>query len=219
MRTISQIQTLINAGVGTSISAGELMAYNVPPETTLKLVYIPVVTSRAAFEYADVVCQICARKRLNYKEQTRTLKQEMKEYERETIGLVGHEIEEDLKDKVDFFFDEAYSHIEKLQQSVYAEMKKQWPDLTDYTLLLNLYMCVILIDYIWKFERATAQFIQKTTMSPYIPRPNLHLVNIRRACMSIAGDHVLPSSDNIRLAIKILAMNIDKMVKVEVTEN
>ena len=81
--------------------------------------------------------------------------------------------------------------------------------------VLNLYMCVILIDYIWKFERATAQFIQKATMSPYIPRPNQHLVNIRRACMSIAGDHVLPSSDNIRLAIKILAMNIDKMVKVE----
>lgn len=148
-------------------------------------------------------------------EQTRTLKQEMKEYERETMGLVGHEIEEDLKDKVDFFFDEAYGHIEKLQQSVHAEMKKQWPDLTDYTLLLNLYMCVILIDYIWKFERATAQFIQKATMSPYIPRPNQHLVNIRRACISIAGDHVLPSSDNIRLAIKILAMNIDKMVKVE----
>ena len=62
MRTISQIQTLINAGVGTSISAGELMAYNVQPETALKLVYIPVVTSRAAFEYADVVCQICARR-------------------------------------------------------------------------------------------------------------------------------------------------------------
>ena len=216
MRTISQIRTLVQAGIGTSISAADLIEYNVPMETTLKLVYIPIVTSRAAFEYADVACQICAQKRLNYKEQTRTLKQEMKEYERETIGLTGKEIEEELKDKMDFFFDEAYSHIEKLQQSVHYEMRKQWPDLTDYTLLLNLYMCVILIDYIWKFERATAQFIQKATMSSYIPKPNQHLVNIRCACMSIAGEHVLNNSENIRLAIKILAMNIDKMVKVNI---
>lgn len=95
------------------------------------------------------------------------------------------------------------------------EMKKQWPELTDYSLLLNLYMCVILIDFVRRFERASSKVIQQATMNPYVAIENENMLHVREACIDIAGKYRLPNTDMIRLGVKILAMNIDKMVKVE----
>lgn len=99
--------------------------------------------------------------------------------------------------------------------AVQQEMKKQWPELTDYSLLLNLYMCVILIDFVRRFERASSKVIQKATMNPYVAIENENMLHIRKACIEIAGKYKLPNTDMIRLGVKILAMNIDRMVKVE----
>ena len=38
---------------------------------------------------------------------------------------------------------------------------------------------------------------------------------VRRYVMRLLGNEKLPNTDMIRLGVKILAMNIDKMVKVE----
>ena len=99
--------------------------------------------------------------------------------------------------------------------AVQQEMKKQWPELTDYSLLLNLYMCVILIDFVRRFEQASSKVIQKATMNPYVAIENENMLHIRKACIEIAGKYKLPNTDMIRLGVKILAMNIDRMVKVE----
>lgn len=98
-------------------------------------------------------------------------------------------------------------------------MKKQWPELTDYNLLLNLYMCIILIDFIRKFERASSKVIQNATQNPYVAIENKQLIHIRTACMDIAGKYKLPNTDMIRLGLKILAINIDKMVKIEIDQH
>lgn len=201
-------------GIGTSLSPSDLLD-NIPVETVTKIVYIPIIVSRAAFEYADFVCRLCAEKRLDFKRQTRIIKEQIAEYERKTIGLVGHDIQEFLDGSVDSFFDEAHNHIEKLQMAVQQEMKKQWPELTDYNLLLNLYMCVILIDFVRMFERASSKVIQQATQNPYVAIENDNLLDVRKACMDMAGKYRLPDTDMIRLGVKILAMNIDKMVKVE----
>lgn len=201
-------------GIGTTLSPSELLD-KIPVETATKIVYIPIIVSRASFEYADFACRLCAEKQLDFRKQTRTIKEQVAEYERKTIGLVGRNIQEFLDGSVDSFFEEAHDHIWKLQMSVQQEMKKQWPELTDYSLLLNLYMCVILIDFVRRFERASSKIIQKATMNPYVAIENENLLRIRKECLSIAGKYKLPNTDMIRLGVKILAMNIDKMVKVE----
>lgn len=201
-------------GIGTSLSPSDLLD-KIPVETVTKIVYIPIIVSRAAFEYADFACRLCAEKRLDFRKQTRTIKEQVAEYERKTIGLVGRNIQEFLEGSVDSFFEEAHDHIWKLQMSVQQEMKKQWPELTDYSLLLNLYMCVILIDFVRRFERASSKVIQQATMNPYVAIENEYLMQIRKACIDIAGKYRLPNTDMIRLGVKILAMNIDRMVKVE----
>ena len=200
--------------IGTSLSPSDLLD-KIPVETVTKIVYIPIIVSRAAFEYADFACRLCAEKRLDFRKHTRTIKEQMAEYERKTVGLVGRDIQEFLEGSVDSFFDEAHNHIEKLQMAVQQEMKKQWPELTDYSLLLNLYMCVILIDFVRRFERASSKVIQQATMNPYVAIENENMLHVREACIDIAGKYRLPNTDMIRLGVKILAMNIDKMVKVE----
>lgn len=201
-------------GIGTSLSPSDLLD-KLPVEAVTKIVYIPIIVNRAAFEYADFVCRLCAEKRLDFKRQTRVIKEQIAEYERKTVGLVGHDIQEFLEGSVDSFFEEAHDHISKLQMAVQQEMKKQWPELTDYNLLLNLYMCVILIDFVRKFERASSKAIQQATQNPYVAIENEQLMRIRATCMDMAGKYKLPNTDMIRLGVKILAMNIDKMVKVE----
>lgn len=201
-------------GIGTMLSSSELLD-KLPIETATKIVYIPIIISRAAFEYADFVCRLCAEKRLDFNKQTRIIKEQVVEYERKTVGLIGKDIQKFLDESVDSFFEEAHDHIGKLQMAVQQEMKKQWPELTEYSLLLNLYMCIILIDFVRKFERASSKVIQNATQNPYVAIENENLLHIRKACIDIAGKYKLPNTDMIRLGVKILAMNIDKMVKVE----
>lgn len=214
MRTTLQAIRMAQAGISVELSPSELLD-KISVETATKIVYIPVIVSRAAFEYADFACRLCAENRLDFRKQTRTIKEQVAEYERKTVGLVGRDIQEFLEGSVDSFFEEAHDHIWKLQMSVQQEMKKQWPELTDYSLLLNLYMCVILIDFVRRFEQASSKVIQKATMNPYVAIENENLLHIRKACIEIAGKYKLPNTDMIRLGVKILAMNIDKMVKVE----
>lgn len=205
-------------GIGTMLSSSELLD-KLPIETATKIVYIPVIISRAAFEYADFVCRLCAEKRLDFKKQTRIIKEQVVEYEWKTVGLIGKDIQKFLDESVDSFFEEAHDHIGKLQMAVQQEMKKQWPELTDYNLLLNLYMCIILIDFVRKFERASSKVIQNATQNPYVAIENKQLIHIRTACMDIAGKYKLPNTDMIRLGLKILAINIDKMVKIEIDQH
>lgn len=205
-------------GIGTMLSSSELLD-KLPIETATKIVYIPVIISRAAFEYADFVCRLCAEKRLDFKKQTRIIKEQVVEYEWKTVGLIGKDIQKFLDESVDSFFEEAHDHIGKLQMAVQQEMKKQWPELTDYNLLLNLYMCIILIDFVRKFERASSKVIKNATQNPYVAIENEQLIHIRTACMGIAGKYKLPNTDMIRLGLKILAINIDKMVKIEIDQH
>lgn len=216
MITPRQKYLLSAAGFNIPITPQELIQ-SVPIERAVKIVYIPIIISRAAFEYADVACRICAEKKLNFKEQTRIIKGEIKNYEKDTLGIIDKEIQDDLAGSVDSFFEEADQHIEKLQNAIRLEMKKQWPELTDYSLLLNLYMCVILIDFIHKFEAASSEVLRKACMNPYASFHISDLYKLRKACMDMAGKYKLLNTDMIKLGIKILAMNIDKMVKVEVT--
>lgn len=214
MRTPLQAVRLAQAGISVAVSP-DTMTRQLSLETWTKIVYIPVTVSRAAFEYADVACRICSEKRLNFKKQTRAIKEQVKEYERTTFGLTGQDMKNDLDECLEGFFEQANGYIEQLHWSVKDEMKKQWPELTDYSLLLNLYMCVILIDFVRRFERASSKVIQKATMNPYVAIENENLLRIRKECLSIAGKYKLPNTDMIRLGVKILEINIDKMVKVE----
>ena len=79
-------------------------------------------------EYNDEVkhepVRLCAEKRLDFRKHTRTIKEQVAEYERMTVGLVGRDIQEFLEGSVDSFFDEAHDHITKLQMAVQQEKKK-----------------------------------------------------------------------------------------------
>lgn len=213
MRTPLLSARLAHAGIAVAISPAT-MTRQLSLETWTKIVYIPITISRAAFEYADFVCRICAEKRLDFKKQTRIIKEQMKEYERETVGQTGEDIKKDLEECVDGFFEEADGYINQLQCSVQDEMKKQWPELKDYSLLLNIYMCVILIDVVGRFEQAASKVIAQATASPYSTKNNNQLLYIRRECLSIAGKYKLPNTEMIRMGVTELAINIEKMVKV-----
>lgn len=89
-------------GIGTSLSPSDLLD-KIPVETVTKIVYIPIIVSRAAFEYADFACRLCAEKRLDFRKHTRTIKEQVAEYERKTVGLVGRDIQEFLEGSVDSF--------------------------------------------------------------------------------------------------------------------
>lgn len=207
----------IGLGIGRSLTDEDILN-SITLEKSNKMVYIPCVLSQVAFEYADFVCRLCKEKKLKYNKQTRAIKENIVEYQKKTYDILSDEMFKTLQDKVDYFFEEAHGHIEKLQFAIQGEMKKIWPELEDYSILLNLYMCVILIDLINKFDKTAAKTIEKTTFTSFVPEYDRSLLAIRKACMEIAGERILPNTDIIKTGISALAMNVDKMIKVEFYE-
>lgn len=56
------------------------------PEEALKIAYLPIVLTQAAFRFATAVADECAQRQLDYKKPVREIRTHTKEYIRNIIG-------------------------------------------------------------------------------------------------------------------------------------
>ena len=196
---------------------GLLQAFTV--EEALKIAYIPIILTKSAFEYADFARQICVAKRLPHAKESRVIKEASAEYDREILYELREEAKEGLEAKMDYFFDEAEKEIQTLWYSINGELKKEYPELANYDLLTNIYTAVAILDYVRKFERAAAVEIMRRTGTGYACTDNKHSIQVRNALLSIAGKYTMKNTGMLKLAIRVLAIKVDGMIKVEYDNN
>lgn len=181
-------------------------------EEAVKIAYIPIILTKAAFQFADFVRRQCVEGRLPYMKESRTIKQSIHDYERETLGQVKTEVMETLEMQVGYFFEEAGNNVQTLWYVVNSELKKRYPELEDYNLLTNVYVCVSILDYVRRFELSADHIIQQRTSMPYASVQNRQSADIYNACLSIADKYKVVNTEMIKLAMRVIAVRVDGMV-------
>ena len=184
-----------------------------------KMVYLPIILTKSAFDYADFARRICAEKRLSFNKPCREIRQAVEDWNRRYAYTVRMESQDKLQAKVESFFEEADNSLQVLWYTIKNQLAKQFPQVGNYDLLANIYMAVILLDYVRKVETVAGQEIRRRTGAPYVAMVSPECVRIRRALMGIAGAYKMDNTDTLRAAIRALALKADKMVQVVVTHN
>lgn len=186
-------------------------------EESFRMVYLPIVLTKSAMEYARFARQICVEKRLNFNRQCREIRWALDEYERRNIYHYRTMHGDELAEKVEYFFDEADNSLQTLWYTIKNQLAKQYPEVGNYDLLANIYMAVILLDYVGKLECAISRKIRQRTGKPYAARIPKECADLRRALMSIAGAYRMDHTGTLRTAIIALANKANSMIKVTVT--
>lgn len=174
-------------------------------------------STKSAMEYASFARQICVEKRLNFNRQCREIRWALDEYDRRNIYHYRTMHGDELAGKVDDFFDQADNVLQGLWYTIKNQLAKQYPEVTNYDLLANIYMAVILLDYVGKLECAISRKIRQRTGKPYAARIPKECADLRRALMSIAGAYRMDHTGTLRTAIIALANKANGMIKVTVT--
>lgn len=186
-------------------------------EESFRMVYLPIVLTKSAMEYARFARQICVEKRLNFNRQCREIRWALDEYERRNIYHYRTMHGDELSEKVEYFFDEADNSLQTLWYTIKNQLAKQYPEVGNYDLLANIYMAVVLLDYVCKLECAISRQIRQRTGKPYAARIPKECADLRRALMSIAGAYRMDHTGTLRTAIIALANKANGMIKVTVT--
>lgn len=180
-------------------------------EEALRIAYIPIILSKAAFEYAQFVTRMCAELRLPFKQQVRVIKQSIAEYKRTEIGNIRPELLERLEMQVECFFEQADDDVDNLWSIIRQELVSKYSELPHISLFVNIYVCVSLLDYVCQFEESANQIIQKRTNTPYSNYTNVHCIHIRNACLAIAEKYKITKTDIIKTGIRSIANKVDKV--------
>lgn len=207
-------RTAMMAGIGSF--PGEIriedMLEQFSVEEAVRIAYIPIILTKAAFQFADFIRRQCVEQRLAYVKESRAIRQALHDYERETLGQVNAGVMDTLEKQVGHFFEEAGTNVQTLWYVVNSELKKRYPELSSYDLLTNIYVCVSILDYVRRFESSADHIIRQRTGMPYASVQNCQSADIRNACLSIADRYKVERTDMINLAIRVIALKIDAMV-------
>ena len=186
-------------------------------EESFRMVYLPIILTKSAMEYASFARQICVEKRLTFNKQCRVIRWALDEYDRRNTYHYRTMQDGNLSEKVEYFFDEADNSLQTLWYTIKNQLAKQYPDVGNYDLLANIYMAVVLLDYVGKLECAISRKIRQRTGKPYAARIPKECADLRRALMSIAGAYRMDHTGTLRTAIIALANKANSMIKVTVT--
>lgn len=183
-------------------------------EESVKIAYIPVLLTKAAFRYAEMVMTICAKKKLPYVKEVRTMREGIKDWHRETLGrYVNPKTLLVLEDETEAFFDIASGDVQTLWFVINQELKKKYPELDEeYELLSSLCLSIALLRYVRKFEVAADAMMSQRVGQPLCCAPNPYSFVVWKALEKIADNHKVDGSDMINLSLKIIRNRADGLL-------
>lgn len=182
------------------------------PEEALKIAYLPIVLTQAAFRFATAVANECAQRQLDYKKPVREIRAHTKEYIRNIIGGDKVDLINSLENQVCAFLGKAGNDVQTLYFCIYSELKKEYPHLKEYNLLTNIYICQALCTYVREKEMYYDQLIRMRLSAPYHSTANKDALAVCKALQEIAGNYKISIHTRIiNTAVKVIGIKIDNM--------
>ena len=182
------------------------------PEEALKIAYLPIVLTQAAFRFATAVADECAQRQLDYKKPVREIRAHTKEYIRNIIGGDKTDLINSLENQVCAFLGKAGNDVQTLYFCINSELKKEYPHLTEHNLLTNIYICQALCTYVREKEMHYDQLIRMRLSAPYHSTVNKDALAVCKALQEIAGNYKISIHTRIiNTAVKVIGIKIDNM--------
>ena len=182
------------------------------PEEALKIAYLPIVLTQAAFRFATAVADECAQRQLDYKKPVREIRTHTKEYIRNIIGGDKADLINSLENQVCAFLGKSGNDVQTLYFCINSELKKEYPHLTEYNLLTNIYICQALCTYVRAKEMHYDQLIRMRLSAPYQSTVNKDALAVCKALQEIACNYKISIHTRIiNTAVKVIGIKIDNM--------
>lgn len=182
------------------------------PEEALKIAYLPIVLTQAAFRFATAVANECAQRQLDYKKPVREIRAHTKEYIRNIIGGDKVDLINSLENQVCAFLGKTGNDVQTLYFCISSELKKEYPHLKEYNLLTNIYICQALCTYVREKEMHYDQLIRMRLSAPYHSTVNKDALAVCKALQEIAGNYKISIHTRIiNTAVKVIGIKIDNM--------
>ena len=192
------------------------------PKEAIRIAYVPVIMTKAAYRFADRVTQTCISWRLPYAKQSRMIKQSKADWEQECDNSLSNEVMVKLEDQLNDFLAVAGWDVQCLWWVINQELKKRYPELEDeYPLLSDLFVCKSLLDYTRQKEDQFADLLKERT-GVYPPHPvPWYIQDLRKALDGIYGRYTLDPTPMIKMAINVIDRKVENEIftDVEVTND
>lgn len=110
------------------------------------------------------------------------------------------------------FLGKAGNDVQTLYFCINSELKKEYPHLTEYNLLTNIYICQALCTYVREKEMHYDQLIRMRLSAPYHSTVNKDSLAVCKALQEIAGNYKISIHTRIiNTAVKVIGIKIDNM--------
>lgn len=142
----------------------------------------------------------------------REIRAHTKEYIRNIIGGDKADLINSLENQVCAFLGKAGNDVQTLYFCINSELKKEYPHLTEYNLLTNIYICQALCTYVREKEMHYDQLIRMRLSAPYHSTVNKDALAVCKALQEIAGNYKISIHTRIiNTAVKVIGIKIDNM--------
>lgn len=194
----------------------------VDPMEAIRMAYLPIITYRAAFLFAQELCKVCVARRLPYKKQTRIIKECNRMFEDDWVGSIDQSTMGKLEAHLQDFLCVAGRDIQTLWWVINQELKRLYPSLNgEYDTLTPLYVCISLLDYTKSVRDNFNRILDERTGRLSYTSEEPYIKQIRKALAEIAQEYTLDVSPMIQMAVKVISNKVDLYVfdDVKVTED
>ena len=181
-------------------------------EEALKIAYLPIILTQVAFRFATSVADECAQRKLDYKKQVRAIREHSKEYISNIVGGDQVDLINSLENQMCAFLGTAGNDVQTLYFCINQELKTKYPELTEYNLLTNIYICQALCTYVRMKEIRYDQLIRDRLNAPYNSIINKDALAVCKALQEIAGNYKISlHTQFINTAVTMIGIKIDNM--------
>lgn len=188
-------------------------------EEIVKMTYLPIIVTRIVFNYCKELTAYCAKHRLNFKKEMRTIKDCMKEYEHTALsGATENELKQ-LTDATNGVMKECGTNFMHVWLAVNGELKKEYPNINRkmYDVASYALTIISLILYSNAFERKQMKRVFDATGIMYESRVAEFTDEIRVQCAKVMEGLELRNDSMLQMAMSVVKnkMDIEFSVKTE----
>lgn len=200
----------------------QLIMDKIPAKESIRIAYIPIVISNAALHYTGKIADFCAKNRMPFIKEVRTIRNESKAFVEQATGSVSHDTYYQLKKQTDEFFYSTKANLYTLYFTVRNEFLNRFPNLdNEYDLYTDVYIAHSLFRYVRDFQDKAEKHMSEVCGVTIKTDPDPHIMKIWKCLDIITDGYTLGKSEIIELALKVISNKIDEHVfsDIEITED
>lgn len=178
----------------------------------LRIAFVPAILTELAHGYIKRACELSVSQRISeFKKPVRELKRLVAEYEKNLLIGISRSSIERLENQVAILKEEIVTDLTKLYFSINGELKKEYPECTEYEIPTLLYMAISINTYQLLFESETDRIVKERSGKRLGSITNPITDEIIKNAKDMVSAYRIEPNGNIELSMYIISEKIAKI--------